>query len=341
MKETKCLLCGSNLYEVVYNLAHPDKTVDEPYAYKITQSSLESSPGRIVRCRKCGFVYVNPREEAEKIAAAYKQMQDDLYVAEESGRRKAAKIILKKLSRFRTTGKILEIGCSTGFFLDEARRLKWDVYGVEMSKWAIDYCKGKLNLENIYEGTLEEAKLPYNFFDAIVMSDVIEHLYDPRQTLNEVRRILKPDGVLCISTPDIDSFLSRILKARWWGIQRAHLFYFSRKTLEEMLIASGFKAIKFRSHARVFSVDYWKKRLSDYDNPACRIIMSFLNILPKGHLVKLNLYDQIEVYAKKKRSLRYIDDDERREFGERKKMKSIVVLPAYNAARTLELTLKD
>ncbi|MCM8763087.1 MAG: class I SAM-dependent methyltransferase, partial [Candidatus Omnitrophica bacterium] len=339
MNVTRCILCGSHLYEVVYNFAKENKTAE--CVYKITQSSIDNPPLGIARCRNCGFVFANPQDEVEKIISAYQYMQDELYLQEEAGRRKSARIVLKRIAKFRRSGRLLEIGCSAGFLLDEARKLGWQVYGVEVSKWAVKYCKEKLGLENIFEGSLEEARFPYNYFDAIVMLDVIEHLHNPHSVLEESRRILKPAGILCVSTPDISSLLSRFLKARWWGIQRAHLFYFNKKTLREMLFACGFKVVKFKSHVRIFSAGYWQQRLRAYNNIFCKLAARCLNIFSKKHLIKLNLYDQIEVYAVKQRSLRYISDDEHKEFGLGKKMKTIVVLPAYNAAKTLELTLKD
>jgi len=343
MKENKCILCGSNLYEVVYDFSRIHKDSCQPFVYKITQNSLDNLPPRIVRCRKCGFIYANPQEEVEKIISAYQQMEDDLYLAEEKGRRQAAKIVLKRISKFGSKGRILEIGCSAGFFLDEARQLGWQGYGIDLSHWAVEHCQKKLKLENVIEGSLlENTHFAYNYFDAVVMLDVIEHLHNPRQVLEEIRRILKPGGILCVSTPDINSFLSRFLKAQWWGIQKAHLSYFSRKTLEQMLIACGFKVIKFKSHVRVFSADYWRTRLESYNkNLICRLAAVFFGLMPKNTLIKLNLGDQIEVYAKKRRALKYINDDERREIGEKKKMKIIVVLPAYNAAKTLAFTIRD
>jgi len=341
MKETRCILCGSNFYEVVYSFQNEDNDTTRLMEYKITQNTLKAPPARIVRCRNCNLIYVNPREDIDIIISAYQKMQDDGYIAEEKGRRESARIVLKRISKLTQAGKILDIGCATGFLLDEARKMGWKLYGIEISEWGCKFAREKLNLENVLQGELKADMFPHNYFDAIVMLDVVEHLIDPRSILDTIRRILKPNGVLCMSTPDVDSFLSRILKARWWGIQRAHLSYFSKETLKEMLSASGFKVIKSRSHARIFSVGYWCIRLSGYNNPICKAFTFLLEVLPKTSLMKLNLYDQIEVYAKKIKALRYIDDDERGENIQKRDMKVVVVLPAYNAAKTLALTLKD
>lgn len=341
MQETKCNLCGSTYYRVIYKI--DGQTAPEHIIYKITEGRSNPFSLRIVRCLKCGLVYVNPQEEAEKICFMYRNMEDELYIQEENGRRQAAKIALKAVSKYGSQGKLLDVGCATGFLLDEAQRQGWEAYGVELSRWAVNFAREKFHL-NIFEGALKEAGFPYNYFDAIIMLDSVEHLTDPLETFKEVRRILKPNGVLCVSTPDINSFLSRILGARWWGIQQSHLYYFSKKTLAKMLDAAGFSVIKYRSHIRVFSVDYWGRRLANYNIFLYRLF-NFISrsIFLNNKLLKINFKDQLEFFARKKRCLAYISDDERdnRENIARRKLKTIVVLPAYNAAKTLELTVGD
>lgn len=342
MKETKCNLCGSTYYRVVYKVE--GKVLPETdLIYKITEDKADLSSLRIVQCLRCGLVYVNPQEGIERIYQRYRDMKDDLYVLEEKGRRLSANIILKKIAKYKLKGKILDIGCATGFLLDEARKLGWEAHGVELSGWAAGHAREKFNL-NIYEGVLEEAKFPYNYFDVIVMLDSIEHLSDPRSSLVEIRRILKPNGILCISTPDINSFLSRLLKARWWGIQQSHLYYFSKKTLYKMLDAVGFNILRCNSHIRVFSMEYWAIRIKNYNTSLYKLLNFLLRqAFLQNRLLKLNFKDQIEVYARKKRTIAYIYEDEKmqKEEVQKRKMKIIVVLPAYNAARTLELTVRD
>lgn len=342
MKEINCNLCGSWHYKVVYDIKS-QATPESLPAYKISEDKTNFTCLRVVRCLRCGLIYANPQEDLKGVELKYCNMEDDVYISEEQGRRSAARIILDKIAKYRRKGKILDIGCATGFLLDEARKQGWQAYGVELSKWAVNFAREKFNLD-IYEGLVVEAKFPYNYFDAVVMIDTIEHLPNPRQALEEIRRILKPDGILCISTPDIESFSSRILTARWWGIQQSHLYYFSKKTFTKLLDATGFNVIKYTSHARVFSLSYWNMRLKNY-SPFLYGILNFISKYNnlKNKLFKFSFKDQIDVLVRKKRSLEYIYDDERepREKSMEKRMKTVVVLPAYNAAKTLELTVKD
>ncbi len=342
MQQVHCDLCQSSYYSVVYEIPGQG-SLDTAPAYKITRDKVPGVGMRLVKCLKCGLVYMNPQAAPEAVEGMYRQMQDDEYLAEERGRRLSARRILKKIGRVRKGGRLLEVGCATGFLVDEAGKAGWEAQGVEVSPWAAQWAREKLGLK-VTPGTLEQARFPSNYFDAVVMVDVIEHLCAPRQALTEVRRILKPDGVLCLSAPDIESLMSRILRARWWGIQHSHLFYFSRATLSKMLDAAGFKPLRFDSHARVFSVSYWGARLKQYSEGVFRIFDLCTRLAGrKGSLLTLNFRDQLDCVAVKKRSLAYLESDEERPLspGGQRKAKVTVVLPAYNAARTLERTVAD
>lgn len=341
MKLVKCNLCGSDKYKVVYKTYSGDfETVEG--AYKITDHST-SAPIRVVKCNNCGLIYANPRPDTRKLMDAYTGMFDESYLEEETGRRSSASAILKVLKKIKVKGRLLDVGCSAGFLLDQARKEGWDVHGVELSKWAVNYAKTKLGIKDIFQGVLKDAKYPDNYFDAVILKDSIEHLTDPKGTLIEIRRVLKTKGIVCVNTPDCDSLISRALKAKWWGIKQSHIYYFNRKTLYKMLEMTGFTPIKNKSHARTFSARYWIEKFKAYNKSLYKILMFLLrhNILKNG-LITINLGDQIEVYARKTRKLEYLEELEKPPYSEtEKEMKVIAVLPAYNASKTLKITVND
>lgn len=341
MKEIKCNLCGSNHNVVVYRSQGKDEALSGN-AYLISENVL-IPPEKIVKCVTCGLVFVPSGENSQKIIEQYKQMVDVGYVEEESGRRKTASIVLKKLQRYQKKGKLmLDVGCSTGFFLDEAKKNGWQVQGVELSLWAAKIAREKFNIE-VSNTTLKQAKFSANSFDMIVLHDTIEHVLNPREMLVEIRRILKPDGVVYINTPDIQSLVSRVLKAKWWGINRHHLFYFSKKTLNRLLEASGFKSIRWGLYARSFTLKYWLERAKPYNKTIYNIFkfLSHVSGLEKKFLT-INFRDQIEVFAVKRRALEYLSELEKESVNAAsKEMKTIVVLPAYNASKTLKATFDD
>jgi 2-polyprenyl-3-methyl-5-hydroxy-6-metoxy-1,4-benzoquinol methylase len=231
----------------------------------------------------------------------YSRMVDPLYLEEEKGRRLSAKPILKELRQFKKKGRLLEIGCAAGFFLDEARKDGWDVYGVEISKWACDYARNDLGITNIFNGPLEKAGYPQDYFDAVVMKDVIEHLIDPKGVFAEIKRILKPGGMICVNTPDVSSLVSKILKTRWWGINQSHFYFFSRRSLGDMLSSAGLVPKKTKYFSRVFSLKYLAVKAKDFNKALYSLCMFLINRnIFKDALIKLNLRDQVEIYAEKK-----------------------------------------
>jgi ubiquinone/menaquinone biosynthesis C-methylase UbiE len=342
LKETSCNLCGSDQYSIVYKTYDGDISSIKISSYTITDNE-RGMPLRLVKCTACGLVYANPRPPLSSLIDNYSNMIDPLYMEEERGRRLSADIIINRLHKFKKSGKLLDIGCATGILLDQAKIKGWDVYGVDLSKWALNHAREKYGIKNLFQGALKNADYPPNHFDAIVMKDSIEHLTDPKGMLIEIRRILKPDGILCVNTPDMGSHISRMLKAKWWGVKQSHLYYFDKKSLFAMLETAGFTPIKTTTHARVFSLRYWFLRIKDY-SPGLYKLFSFFfnkNFLNNG-LLKIDLGDQIEVYARKSRKLQYLDELEApAQKPENKDMRTIVVLPAYNAEQTLKRTIAD
>ena len=336
-----CNLCGSLRYFLVYR--HPKivkKQKPQVAAYTISESELEK-PDKIVRCMTCGLVFAIPEAPMKEITQDYVGMEDREYLKEEKGRRAQADIILDKIAKAKKSGKLLDIGCGPGFFLDQAKRRGWEVQGVDLSRWSRDHAKEYFNID-VYQGFLAEARFEDRGFDVIVMNDVIEHLEDPKSVLKEIRRILKNDGVIYISTPDIQSFLSRLLRAKWWGINKYHLFYFSKKTLEKLFDEVGFKPLRYSSYPRVFSMNYWATRLKSYPGFIAKPFELVSNVGNLGScLLKVTLHDQIGVVAKKIHRLDSVIVDEEKKAAPQHKLKVIVVLPAYNAAKTLERTVAD
>ena len=295
VKDLKCNVCGSRRYEILYR---SEKPAQKDNKYLITETFIRT-PHEILRCNECGLIYARPVKDDEELASFYINMSDEEYKNEEKGRRISARRILKRLKKIKNNSRLLDIGCATGFLLDEAKKSGWEVHGVELSRWCVDYAKDKMGLD-IFCGSLKDARFKDAFFDAVILKDVIEHLPDPKETLLEIKRILKPDGIICISTPDIDSLISKVLKARWWGINQAHLFYFTRDTLSRMLRSAGFLPIKFTGHPRTFSLKYWVFRFRNYNKIIYKVLKFFIgHTFLGGMLLTINTADQIEVYAKK------------------------------------------
>jgi SAM-dependent methyltransferase len=144
-------------------------------------------------------------------------------------------------------GRLLDVGCATGLFLNAMRGRGWDVHGVELSPYAADYARRTFGLD-VFTGTVQEAAYPNHSFDIVTMWDVLEHVNDPKQTLAEVVRILRPGGMLALSLPDPTCPEARYFGANWIGWDRPrHLHLFTPDILRCYLRDAGFGHIVFES----------------------------------------------------------------------------------------------
>lgn len=154
---------------------------------------------------------------------------------------------------FKTNGKLLDIGCGDGKELLRQKENGWDTYGVEINDLAANYVRKHYGL-NVFTGIVEDAEFDDEFFDVIILNNVLEHMSDPKTTLNEIHRILKNDGTLIISIPNADSFEAKKFKKYWtgWDLPR-HLYHFTPKTIKSLLITTGFQIseIKFDNNPNI------------------------------------------------------------------------------------------
>ena len=234
-EHVNCNLCGSKECMKLYTI--------EKSGYKF----------QIVKCQKCGLVFQNPRIKEIDIEKIYdkdyfhaKGFDRDYCVeAKKFDKFEIAKDVrrINIIERFCKKGKMLEIGCAYGKFLYEAEKLGWKVYGLDISPYAVRFA-GKYYKLDVKVGTLDTVKYPSNFFDCIVMIEVIEHLTDPKKTLKEINRILKLNGLIVIQTSNVDSLISKIKGPKWGYYNFGHLYLFSRKTLKRYLNDAGFELVK-------------------------------------------------------------------------------------------------
>jgi len=211
----------------------------------------------IVRCSRCDLIYVAEELGNQELAAYYSEAyytgaQSKGY-ADYVGRRELRKAYFRsamptiKHHLASEVPRVLDVGCATGFFLEVAHEQGWKAQGVEVSTYAAEYARSQLSLD-VLTGTLADVKLPASTFDLITLWDVIEHVPDPFETLTLVYDLLRPDGLVIISTGDASGVTARFYGRRWALLAPpGHLFYFSRKTLFSMLRRTGFESLSWQS----------------------------------------------------------------------------------------------
>ncbi|MEM3401730.1 MAG: class I SAM-dependent methyltransferase [Candidatus Hadarchaeales archaeon] len=210
----------------------------------------------IQRCKSCGLGYTSPRIPEKEMLKYYVSEQRKIHRTPKaegitSFLRTAWYTYLSAIKdpcmlEKVPPGKVLDVGCGWGEILEKLRKRGWETYGIEINRDAAKHAQG---FGRIYTCELTEAKFPKDFFDAVILRHVLEHVYHPLEILAEIHRILKTGGILVIEVPEIDSVEARIFKSFFpiWNPPR-HLYHFSRSTLEAFLKKSGFMIVEI-SHS--------------------------------------------------------------------------------------------
>lgn len=147
------------------------------------------------------------------------------------------------ISRYKKAGTILDIGCSSGAFLRTMKGESWKLYGIEMESLTAEKARAATGAD-IFVGDALDAPFPAGSFDVITCSDVLEHVYQPRQFLAKVLEWLKPGGIFYAGLPNIDSWEARMLGTYWYGLELPrHLYHFSPRSLRYVMTSLGFEEI--------------------------------------------------------------------------------------------------
>jgi 2-polyprenyl-3-methyl-5-hydroxy-6-metoxy-1,4-benzoquinol methylase len=246
----------------------------------------------LCRCGSCGSAYLDPRPTSGSIGEAYenyfthkdeggqidsaklgllrrvRRMLANGYINNRYGTKRSPAIdscaIFNKWlpgrsvmdSQFRYLPRpvqgqcLLDIGCGNGDFLINAQEMGWKASGLEPDPAAVKVAEGR-GL-NIFMGTIDVLNDRFGCFDAVTISHVIEHVYQPRAFLQAVHRLLKTDGIIYIDTPNIQSHGAKIFGSSWRGIEAPrHLTLFNPKSLKDLLIECGYQNIEFRRRTDV------------------------------------------------------------------------------------------
>ena len=206
----------------------------------------------IVQCNSCGFKFTNPRPEEDKLGAYYKSED---YVSHSNTKKGFINstyqsvrkyTLLKKLeliSKYYKTGKILDIGCGTGEFLNTCKSAKWETFGIEPDPDARKMAKDNFGLDVREESEINN--LSNEGFDIISMWHVLEHVPRLNERIEDLKRLIKPDGVIIIAVPNCNSLDAKIYGENWaaYDVPR-HLYHFTPKDIELVFKNHGLKMFK-------------------------------------------------------------------------------------------------
>lgn len=145
---------------------------------------------------------------------------------------------------------ILDIGCASGKLLEELRDLGYrDLTGIDISEYAVSQTRAKGFQKVVVANLQESTDLPGDHYDVVFMLDVIEHFTRPYDALREVLRLMKPGGVLIVTTPNANSILKYLLRERWALSDKTHVFYFTQFTISYLLQKVGFAVLSIQTRS--------------------------------------------------------------------------------------------
>jgi len=263
----------------------------------------------IVRCRECSLTYANPdgnvylqdyynegffKGEKEKFGYVdyYKEREYNIYNFNE---------YWKKIKQYIDRGRVLDVGCATGLFLECAGK-NWQCYGLDVSEYASSIAKDKIGA-TIETYQLLEAPWQNDFFDLITMWDVLDHLSNPIEHLFKCYQLLNKKGLLILNVGDISALFAKIFGQKWYIlIPPTHLYFFNARTIKAMLNKAGFDVFKIERCGKWISLRVSFFRLSYIFNNG--LINNFFKHISQSRIgnikIYFNFHDVMTVYARKK-----------------------------------------
>jgi 2-polyprenyl-3-methyl-5-hydroxy-6-metoxy-1,4-benzoquinol methylase len=283
----KCNLCGSGRFIELFKVKTMNIGIN------------------VVRCSKCGLAFLDSSPSQEEIKTIYgnKYFSDLVKPEILDSRALASAGLLKRLKKYLPEkGRILDIGAATGAYLSAFKNQGWDVSGIEISDYARE--SAKIIFDITLYPNLESAAFSSNYFDFILMNHVIEHLPEYLKMLKEVNRILKPEGILYVGTPNFGSPSAAKLKSYWPSLKPGeHLTFFTPKTLKMVLDKAGFVIIKCDTMQPLITTPQFEKIFGTINSGIIVKISNFLfpNLKRKARNIIGWVYpgDEIEIIAAK------------------------------------------
>jgi 2-polyprenyl-3-methyl-5-hydroxy-6-metoxy-1,4-benzoquinol methylase len=204
----------------------------------------EYTKTHLVSCCSCGLVFSQKIPSEQELTTFYDGYGRNDYLSPLTIKRYHE--LLDKFEKFRKTNKILDVGCGIGYFLEVAKKRGWDVYGTEYTDEAIRICEEK-NIK-MKQGKLNPSDFEPESFDIVTSFEVLEHINNPRDEINNFKSVLRKGGLVYFTTPNFNSLLRFKLKEKYDVITYPeHLSYYTPKTVRKAFISQGFKKLNIQT----------------------------------------------------------------------------------------------
>jgi SAM-dependent methyltransferase len=197
----------------------------------------------LVRCPACSLVWLSHPPKPEEMHLHYTDAYHKLISA--AGENSPARWESRKetLAQYKQSGALLDLGCSSGSFLESLPRDSWKLYGIEMSAEGARTAETRTGAQ-VFVGNILNAPFPPESFDVITCFDVLEHLCEPRRVMARVGEWLKPGGIFYVLVPNVDSAEARVFGSYWHGLELPrHLFHYSPASLKFLAKSAGLREV--------------------------------------------------------------------------------------------------
>ncbi len=222
----------------------------------------------LVRCPVCSLVWLSHPPRPEEMHLHYTGAYHQLISAGGQNSPHRWRDRKATLTQYKQSGALLDLGCSSGSFLEFMRSESWELYGLEMSAEAARAAEARSGAQ-VYAGDILDTCFPREYFDVITCFDVLEHLYEPRQVMARVTEWLKPGGIFYVLVPNVDSAEARVFGSYWHGLELPrHLFHYSPASLKFLAESAGLQAVSLETR-RNFAVGTSLRYVWD---DACRAV---------------------------------------------------------------------
>ena len=277
---------------------------------------FELPPDWVVECNDCGMVFA----ASERFAGADREAPLSLYNQDyynsavstrgyvdypaeyASHRATFAARLTEAERRIGHTGRLLDIGCAFGHLAETATDLGWDVFATDVSLHALRFARTDHGVR-VFQSDLRHLPVRSGLFDLVTLYDVLEHFSDPCGLLEHVRPLLKPEGLLHITTPNVVSRSARLMGRRWYHYKSPeHLLYFSPATLTRALRTAGFDVVAVAGAPSCMSIVSVLRRLRRYSPLAASFAMWMAQALGCSERILTLRIGEFQAWARPTRS---------------------------------------
>lgn len=201
----------------------------------------------LLRCSNCSLVWLSRPPKPAEMHAHYTEAYDRLISGAGDNSPLRWGFREKALAPYKTSGALLDLGCSSGAFFKSLIGKNWSLYGIEMSAESAKKAEEKTGAK-VFVGNILDAQFPAESFDVITCFDVLEHLYEPRKTIAKVAEWLKPGGIFYVLVPNVDSAEGRVFRSYWHGLELPrHLFHYSPASLKFLAESAGLTPLSLQT----------------------------------------------------------------------------------------------